>query len=367
MTIIISNVLMSKNHNLIQKIPTEQNQARGYLPFLLASSLLLTACNTPSKSQQDSCVSPAESNIASVEAMLDNDRHDNKAAQSPAKLTTYDYVTEYQYLFNDITAGDGPTYTLPFSVYFEAAQQFGKKYDVDIEIPKDGIFLKEGRPLDSADLENKSAKRAMVSAIQSFGKQPVELIKWAGLKKIQFIDLPGNINGYVQARQKPNIYYVDPNIGFTPEVFRHELYHLVDAKACTDIRKDNAYKQLNPANIYKNKEAYISYTEIEDTAEIEQMMIDAMNPDAMQYTQYLDQIGSQVATINPYGESQPSEDKATIGAEILNPGPGGLYGQLTSQRYPILRAKFIYLLARLHAQRPEFAEYLIQSKDHEWR
>lgn len=348
--------------------------ASRHIPALtLAAALLTSGCASGLQEQDElSCINPAPTDIAAVEELLsateETGKTDESGLANEQNLTVFDYSVEYRHLFNDIVAGDGPTYTLPFSTYYEAAREFGLKYGVEVNIPEEGIFSQGAKPLDISDLENKTAKAAMVSLIRTLGRQPVELVRWTGLKNIDLIDIPGSVNGYVQIHNATDTFYADPNIGFSPEVFRHELYHLVDSKACEDISIDPRYNSLNPEDLYTNPDNYLSYTDIQSDAELEEIFESAgRNAEAAEYTKQLDELGSGVATINPYGESELAEDKATLGAELLNPGQTGTYDKLTSERYALLRKKAVFLLARLYAIRPEFAEFLISSRNSQWR
>lgn len=346
---------------------------RNIPALTLAVTLLVSGCASESPEQNDpSCINPSATDITTVDELLSATEETGESDEvEPAysqDLTVYDYTAEYQDLFNNIVAGDGPTYTLPFSTYYEAAREFGMKYGVEVNIPEEGGFSQGAEPLNISDLENKTAKAAMISLIRTLGRQPVELVRWTGLKSIDLIDIPGSVNGYVQLHDATDTFYADPNIGFSPEVFRHELYHLVDSKACEDIGIDPGYSRLNPEDLYTNPDKYLSYTDIQSDAELEEILMSAgRSADAAEYTAQLDELGPDVATFNPYGESKLGEDKATLGAELLNPGDTGTYDKLTSKRYTLLREKAVFLLARLHALRPEYAEFLISSRNKQWR
>lgn len=333
-------------------------------------------------------IDPTPEEIAAVEAILEkykdkgiNEPERNIEAAKKHNLTLYndsnigeagkkifDNFHNFRDYKNPQHYGD-ESQLLSFAEYFEAVRDILKeKYGIDLTLGDDTReYSYGGKPLKPEELETVQSRVSILNLLRSVFDQPVELIKITGLKKISLIKMT-EAAGYAEINGSNDTYFADPTLEAEAGLFDHELYHLYDANKCgNQFGIDNGFNNLNPPgwqytdNKLPKPEGYISDEEyrkfgwdlimgqLKDFADLKN------NPQKKQ--EIIDEKAHHVATPSEYGFTHIVEEKADLGKILFNPNN---YASALDSRKPILRKKFIFLLARLYHDNPKLVEYFIE-------
>ncbi len=272
-------------------------------------------------------------------------------------LTIYNYREYMQTLDDDLYSDGGPK--LPFSTYLDTAKAFLALYDVDLTVDMEAEDKETIEKVDPTVLESDTVKQSMTVLIRTFGEMPVELVKYIGLKKIRLVTIEEDkVAGFVEPVGEAGEYFVDPSRAITANVFAHELYHVLDVRLCgpADMRVDDGFTDINPADIYNDRGNYISELDsIDDGLNLYTDLQLADNEAETAAVQaQIDELKSRVVTPSEYGFTSPVEDKAEVGASLFDPFA---YVRFLRTSSPVLRDKSLFLLARMYHDEPKLVRY----------
>ena len=280
------------------------------------------------------------------------------AAAERHGLTVFNYPEIFRDLTIYLQGRNGEE--IPFNTYFEKSKEFLALYGIDLSF--DDKVSEVTHPLDKTKLETREAKVAMYSLLSSIGQLPVELIQYAGLKRVVLAGINNpEVAGFAITSGEHDTYYADPNKLTTENGFNHELYHLIDARQCGTVGMtiDLAYSALNPTNIYKDHTGYLTYDEYGQLTQDLRFrryyaLIDADMQLAEELQRQIDEVAAKVVVMEGYSYKNKVEDKATIGGDLLNPDHYMIFLKLGG---PTLKAKFILLMGRIYHDKPGIVRY----------
>lgn len=297
----------------------------------------------------------------------------NAYAAGKLDLTTYDYLSYSRKLSDDIyldtedIQNDTEAGMLPFSEYFDQAQEFARKYGIELALDEPYDFEYNGHVPTAAQLDTPEAKFSMLNFIQSIGVLPVELIDQANLKKVRLMysDDPKNIGGYVDTRTG-DTYVINVKFSLKQTVFDHELYHLIDLQACgADLVGDQEFRKLNGTDKVYTDDGYSldETTSLDDISrfydENSTVMSDAyQSGDEETYCRFsreAHELASQSLGTSDYGLTNPAEDKAEIMKGIFNTLQEG--DPIPSKIEPVIYKKAMFLFGRLYKLNPSLVKF----------
>lgn len=297
-------------------------------------------------------------------------------------LTLYDFRTIPEHckkIFDDYRDYDHGRKEdlLDFDTYFDTAKEVLALYGVNLVLGEPGKEYEcGGRPLTKEEKERPETKESILKLINSFFDQPVELVKQTGLKKVGLIQI-AQAGGYAETYGTKDTYYVDPTQKRDDNPFDHEIYHLYDVnKGGNYFAIDEGFNNLNPSGFNytdsgkKPKSTkYLSYMDdyiktfdyLSSYAHANNPSLGSNGPEISATLQkQLDSAAAHVAVVDNYSFNHIVEDKANLGSILFNPGA---YSFALDERKPILREKFIFLLARLYHDNPNLVKYFLEVRN----
>lgn len=349
------------------------------------------------------CISPSQSDITAVETLFDSPQDAyrkariergwseqaasdfsgdytqqaivdiNAYAAKVLGLTTHDYLPYSRKLSDDIyletedTQNDTEPDRLSFSEYFDQAQEFAKKYGIELILDEPYDFEYDGHVPTAIQLDTPEAKFSMLNFIQSIGVLPVELIKQANLKKVRLMysDDPHNIGGYAETRTG-DTYVVNVKFSLEQTVFNHELYHLIDLQACgANLVGDQEFRELNGTEKVYTDDGYglDQTTSLDDTSrfydENSTEMSNAYQGDDKEtycrLSREAHELASQSLGSSDYGLTNPAEDKAEIMKGVFNTLQEG--DPIPRKVNTVIYKKAMFLLGRLYKLNPSLVKF----------
>lgn len=215
----------------------------------------------------------------------------------------------------------------------------------------------QSSPLSRQDVE----KRSTVQAVEQFTWQvsnvPAELIAYSGLKQIQLVKMNGSISAVAQENE--HAINFDPSTPISPQLFEHELSHGIDAKQCYNIHSDSALRSLNPDGLYGDTPMPV-LTDVLPEPNIFQDIPKLLVQPGQTESSVAELV--TIAVVEQYGRTNEAEDKATIGAQLLDTSRSSLSVILKTNDIPVLHAKYRLLAARLYSVLPAVATYLLSGR-----
>ncbi len=314
-------------------------------------------------------------------------------------LTVYDYRSYYKDYSADFyrKPEDGGS-QIPASEYLKMATDFAAMYGITLSMPQtqDKIIpnnydvpMTPAANLATASPEQEnSIKSAALVLVQNLGDLPVEFVRdQAGLTDIQLVTIGDkNIAGLADPIAG-NVYYVDPAKKIPGQVFNHELTHLWDGKQCEPafgMHKDPSYVALNPNGMGMYVGHYPTPADLAKLAPYNSEYAVTMSPQRKEAVDAwsaaslngdeaatnaakaaLDQLYANVAVAEDYGFTNPAEDKAVLGQDILS--TFNYHDGILDSRSPIERSKAEFLLARMYHDDPRIVQYFNTVGNVDWQ
>jgi hypothetical protein len=344
------------------------------LSWATAVAMSISNYDDIKRSMFPSCTEPSQADFDAVTSLLDSQRgteiiDPESKNEIQGGLNTYDPWKLYDHALESIGVGDN-TYDVPVETFIHNATEFASLYGVKLEFPSESeqtfgtLNEPEYLPLSSKDYQDPTMKNAMYTTMLDLAAMPVELVKYSGITTIRFVRIE-EAGTYGSHTTGTDVIYIDPTRVFTAEgtnTLGHEFFHAIDAKQCDDITRDDAYASIGPSDQYDDPEKYSSVEDIESLNTKITLSRVAVNLEkAERLRQERAAILPNVVTASPYGLTEVAEDKATM-AEYLFDRTADDGVNLLGGKYPVIRAKLTYLLARIYADEPDIATYIIDQE-----
>lgn len=240
-------------------------------------------------------------------------------------------------------------------------------HDAKIYLGEFGVQLRLARPQDftggyigkvptKQELNRTNASYDIAEVIDGFHELPLEYVAATGLKTILLIAHASGEAAYAKIGGPANTVAV--NITATqaepgPQLLDHEMYHLLDRRECTSASAqyiDPGYTALNNGDIY-------GPTNHTDALALDSPKISRLrdqHPKGRSDKQIYHKMLKNVVSYSSYGLTNVVEDKAEMGRNIAIPSD---YSTVLSDRTPVIKRKFEYLMARLYHYQPAVVRY----------
>lgn len=365
--------------NLLQRIGAFTAVA-GYS----ASLILGSPSHEPAPaatSIEASCPAPSSESIETVTEMFDNPpiRSLNPNPRGATSQSIQEYIIAQRQEvgirmpnYDHVQSGrlgsalNTPGQTPPFQDYLQFAEGVLDQLDIPITIGvPDGVDAKVPT---QAELESRNAKYQVLQIADMFGIIPMNLTEQLGINGVV---LTAHGNGYA-GQTFDGILIIDiVNAGETYSTDTHELFHIIDAAMCgqEDAQNDPGYARLNTYATYAYEwplpEGFMdsqpipldavkddTYYELDTQRWEADDLGDAAAYCVIQAT--MDNLVKDVEMTDQYSHRSVTEDKANVGRHIVELTN---YSEMLDPAKPVIRQKFLFLLARMYEMNPEVVEY----------
>lgn len=367
------------------------------LPALAAftlTALVPASAPIPHAITAPTCPAPSEAALTAVSNLFDHPpqlprigtprsideygvvrQSDPALRQAEHKLgLTYPHV-DMQKEVSLLNAGFGSVQARPFADYAHFTQGILAQAGITLHIGPSALEAASAQTPTAAELETTAAKEHILTLGLLFANQSFQEDKLARLRQIDVtahaqVDAahPNSLLGSASS-DKGVVQYDITNSksgSQSEDVMGHELFHLRDAGICGSgvaALNDPYYASLNKHTVYRisipaNKDATISEPPtFEGTKDAYGNLLNQYTyrynegdkKGAEEIRQEADNLLKPIEVMDDYSFTSIVEDKANVGRWLDNPPD---YNMMLDPRIPIIRKKFLTLLARIYERAP---------------
>lgn len=246
----------------------------------------------------------------------------------------------------------------PYKTIFHDARVYLGKFGVQLRVaqPQDFTDGDIGSAPTKQELNRAAASYDIAEIADGFHELPLEYVQATGLKTILLISHASGEAAYAKIDGPADTVAVDITAAPAepgPQLLDHEMYHLLDHRECDSASAqytDPGYTALNGRNIYGpgNHAGVFAL----DSPKLTKLQ--SQPPEGQADKRTYHKMLKNVVSYSSYGFTNAVEDKAEMGRNIAVPSD---YSTMLSNRTPIIKQKFEYLMARLYHYQPAVVRY----------